>query len=280
MNFFDLHCDTASECFKQSTDFGNMSLAVNFGAAECFEKWYQCFAVFIDDTLDKPYEHYKDVLKLYRENIKSAPDNLTPVLTVEGGALIKKDISRMDELKSDGVSALTLTWNYQNPIASGALTEGGVTDFGKAVINRMNKLNIACDLSHLNHESFLQAVYLAKRPLATHSCLNEVCKHPRNLNLSDVSLIAEKDGIFGICLYPAFLGGNVLQNFYRNVYLLLDKGFENNIAIGSDFDGADMTGGIKSTLEIPLLYKYLLNRGISEEQLKKLFFENAYNFFL
>ena len=280
MNFFDLHCDTASECFKQSTDFGNMSLAVNFGAAECFEKWYQCFAVFIDDTLDKPYEHYKDVLKLYRENIKSAPDNLTPVLTVEGGALIKKDISRVDELKSDGVSALTLTWNYQNPIASGALTEGGVTDFGKAVINRMNKLNIACDLSHLNHESFLQAVYLAKRPLATHSCLNEVCKHPRNLNLSDVSLIAEKDGIFGICLYPAFLGGNVLQNFYRNVYLLLDKGFENNIAIGSDFDGADMTGGIKSTLEIPILYKYLLNRGISEEQLKKLFFENAYNFFL
>ena len=56
-------------------------------------------------------------------------------------------------------------------------------------------------------------------------------------------------------------------------------GLENNIAIGSDFDGADMLPELSDISKVPDLYTYLENRGISAETLKKIFYENAQNYF-
>ncbi|MCQ2478753.1 MAG: membrane dipeptidase [Clostridia bacterium] len=280
MKFFDLHCDTPYECYKRSTDLSDRSLAVNKYAAEKFDLLKQCFAIWISEKSENPFLLYKNILNDFNSKIKDIPKNLIPVLTVEGGAVIGSDIEKVYALKSDGIKALTLTWNGKNAIASGANETGGVTAFGKEVINVLNNLKIACDLSHLNRKSFLSAVDMAKYPIATHSCLNEVNFHKRNLSISDVKLIAEKGGIIGICLYPDFLGKDVFENFYKTVFLMLDNGLENSIAIGSDFDGADMTGGIKSTNEIPLLYGFLKQKGIDIKLLDKIFYENAENFFL
>lgn len=278
MNYFDLHCDTPYECYFKKQDFFENNLAVSGEKGAVFENWKQVFAVWIRDEQDEPYTLYKAILKDFKEKLKGKPDNLTPYFSVEGGAVIEDDIDRLYELKKDGICALTLTWNGENRIAGGSKTDKGLTDFGKRVIREMNSLNMLCDLSHLNEKSFYSVIELADYPIATHSNCCAVFDCPRNLNDNQLKRIAEKGGIVGLCFYPGFLGGNVSQKLYENIFHFLELGMENNIAIGSDFDGADMANGLCDISKISLLYDKLLQKGINKPILDKIFYKNAENY--
>ena len=278
MNYFDLHCDTPYECYFKKQDFLKNSLAVSGEKGAVFDNWKQVFAVWIRDDLDEPYRLYKAILRDFKEKLSKKPDNLTPCFSVEGGAVLEEDTDRLYALKEDGVRILTLTWNGENRIAGGSKTDKGLTDFGKRVIREMNGLKMLCDLSHLNEKSFYSAVELADYPLATHSNCKAVFDCPRNLSDNQLKLIAQKGGIVGLCLYPKFLGGEVFDRLYRNIYHLLELGMENNIAIGSDFDGADMAAELCDISKIPLLRAKLHEKGLSETVLDKFFYKNAENY--
>ena len=257
MDYFDLHCDTPYECYFKKQDFLKNNLAVSGEKGAAFENWKQVFAVWIRDDQEEPYTLYKAILKDFKEKLKDKPDNLTPYFSVEGGAVIEDYIDRLYELKKDGICALTLTWNGENRIAGGSKTDKGLTDFGKRVIKELNSLNMLCDLSHLNEKSFYSAVEIADFPIATHSNCKSAFDCPRNLSDNQLKIIAEKGGLIGLCFYSAFLGGDVFDKLYENIYHLLELGMENNIALGSDFDGADMAEGLCDITKIPFLYEKL-----------------------
>lgn len=278
MNYFDLHCDTPYECYFKNQGFFENNLAVSGKKGTGFKNWRQVFAIWIRDGQDEPYTLYKAILKDFKEKLKNKPDNLTPYFSVEGGAVIEDDIDRLYELKKDGIRALTLTWNGENRIAGGSKTDKGLTDFGKRVISEMNSLDMLCDLSHLNEKSFYSAVELADYPIATHSNCRAVFECPRNLNDNQLKLIAEKGGIVGLCFYPKFLGGEAYQKLYENIFHLLELGMENNIALGSDFDGADMSCELCDITKIPFLYAELREKGIDEKILDKIIYKNAENY--
>lgn len=278
MNFFDLHCDTPYECYTKNQEFKSNTLAVSSDKGVVFDKWYQTFAIWIKDDTEKPFELYKNILKDFKKKLNCSSKNLTPIFAVEGGAVIENDTDRLYQLKNDGIRFLTLTWNGENRIAGGINSDSSLTDFGEKVIEKMNRLKIACDLSHLNEKSFLKAIQLAENPIATHSNCKAVFEHPRNLSDTQIKLIAQKGGIIGLCPYPQFLGGEVFYSMYRNILHILRMGFEDNIAIGSDFDGAKMDSRLDSIDKIPDLYTYLREKGLEIRLLNKFFFENANNF--
>ncbi len=281
MNFFDLHCDTAYKCYRDNLSFGDDVLAVTPQKAAIFDKWYQCFAIFIKDGIESPFEYYKNTLNNFKNELKLKPDNLTSILTVEGGLLIQDDLSRVETMYNDGIKALTLTWNGENQIAGGADTDIGLKDFGRDVIAELNRFGIAADLSHLNKKSFYGAIEFADMPIVTHSCLETVNNHRRNIDDNQFKELVQKDGIFGLCFYPVFLGmGDVFENIYKNIFHILDMGYEDYLSIGSDFDGADMSDKLYDISAVPSLYNYLKSRGFNEEILDKIFFKNAYNFFV
>lgn len=278
MNFLDLHCDTAFELYKSNLPFENTRLAVNKNSGYSFQKWVQTFAVWIDDNAERPFELYKNILKDIKNKLKNKPENLTPIFTVEGGWVLENDVERLQILKNDGIKMLTPTWNGENPIGGGCESEKGLTNFGKDVIKKLNLLKIATDLSHLNTKTFYKALENADIPIATHSNCFEVCPHPRNLTLEQIKLLAEKDGIIGLTFYPMFLGEDVFEKIYQNIFILCDENLENNIALGSDFDGAQMDAKLNKTEKIPTLYSFLEQRGIEKYLLDKIFFENGYKF--
>lgn len=278
MNFFDLHCDTPFECYKKKLPFYRNGLAVSGNGGEIFEKWTQTFAIWIKDDTENPFLLYRKILDDFKEKLKDKPNNLTPIFTVEGGAVIENDDDRLYSLKEDGIRLLTLTWNGENSLAGGCKTEKGLTDFGKKVINKMNELKIGCDLSHLNEKSFWGAAESAEYPIATHSNCKSVCNHPRNLTDEQIKLIAQKGGIIGLCFYPEFLGRDVFEKLYQNIFQICDMGFENNISIGSDFDGAEMSRNLCKISQIPDFYRFLESKGLKNRLLDKFFYENANNF--
>ena len=278
MNYFDFHCDTAFELLKQNTNFTNTDLAVNFQGGEHFENWFQTFAIWIDDTLQYPFQIYQKTLENLKEKLKNKPQNLTPIFSVEGGSLIEGDLEKLDLLKKDKIRFLTLTWNGENAIGGGLESDKDLTDFGKKVIAKLNDLKIATDLSHANKKTFYSAIEIADFPIETHSNCFEIHPHKRNLTLEQMRLIAQKNGIIGLNFYPPFLGQNVFEKIFENIYYLCQNGLENNIAIGSDFDGAKMSKKLDKINKIPYLYEFLSNKGLKRSILDKIFFENGYNY--
>ena len=278
MDFFDLHCDTAFELYKRNLSFDNDELSVNRNSAKVFGKWTQTFAVWIKDDAENPFRLYENIMSDIKFKLKTAPENLTPLFAVEGGSVIEDKTDRLEVLKKDGIKLFTLTWNGENRIAGGCKTEKGLTDFGVTVIKELNRLKIGCDLSHLNKKSFYSAMEYAEFPLATHSNCYGICPNRRNLTLEQIKLITQKNGIIGLTFYPEFLGENIYKKIYENIFLLCDKGFENNIAIGSDFDGGKMSESLDKTSKIPLLYGFLEKKGLSKPLLNKIFYENAHKF--
>lgn len=280
MNYFDLHCDTTYECYKTDVAMRRNGLAVSFDYAHLFDKWQQVFAVWISDDTKNPYGLYKKIIKDFKSKARRKPENLNPILAVEGGSVIERNINRLDKLREDGVKILTLTWNGENAIAGGSKSGAGLSRFGRKVIKRMNEIGLVCDFSHLNDKSFFSAIDIAERVIATHSNCRAIYDHKRNLTDEQLKLIADKGGIIGLCFFPGFLGGDTFQKIYENIYHMLELGLENHIAIGSDFDGADMDSRLENIGDIPSLYFRLSEKCINDRVLNKIFYENAANYML
>jgi len=280
MNYFDLHCDTPYECYSRAIPFSDKTLAVSSDKGIIFDKWTQCFAIWIKDGISEPFTLYNSILKDFNSKLLEAPSNLEPILTVEGGALIEKDLSRVEKLHNDGIRVLTLTWNGQNSIAGGVDTDASLSDFGIKVINELNRFNMLCDLSHLNRKSFFNALEHTAHPIITHCCCSAVKKHKRNLDDEQLLAVLNRGALIGLCFYPEFVGEDVYDGIYRNIFHICDMGFEDNIAIGSDFDGAKMQRCLSGVDNVPQLFEYLYRKGLQKELLNKIFYNNAEKIFV
>lgn len=276
MNLFDLHSDTPTALFN------GLKPATSFPPA--IQKQVQTFAFFIKDDIKKPYEYYKSILRKLKSNlgypINDFSRDKSVLLAVEGGALIEDKKDRIEELFLDGIRLLSLVWNGETVLAGGVNSEKGLTSLGREIISEMNKFRMVLDLSHLNDKSFYKAVELGEFTVATHSNSRVCHNHKRNLKDEQLKLIKEKNGLVGINFYPTFLGeGNTFENIYRHISYMLDLGLIDNISIGSDFDGADMSEQLDLTEKIPLLYEFLEKKGFNLSILDKIFYQNAMNFF-
>ena len=281
MNLFDLHADTpltlGDDTKKSAVDIINHP----------FENYIQTFAVFIRENDDNGYLTFEKHIKAIGQ---FAAGNKIPIigqklqngilLSVENAGFLANDINLIHNLYNASVKMVSLCWNNDNLLASGAYGNGSVTPLGKKVIGLMNSLGMALDISHLSHKAALEGIDLADKVLATHSCVYDLHPHPRNIKREALLKLKQKGGIVGICFYPEFLGGNnVAQRIKAQIEYLLSLDMQKNISIGTDFDGADMAPELSKTAQIYDLYIDLLKIGFEKPILELIFYKNAIDFF-
>lgn len=278
MRYFDLHCDTARVCYKRDVFPDDSSIAVSIPKGIKFDDWYQCYAVFVPDNCHYPKQEYKNTLFDFRRKI-AAYRKPKCIFTLENARVIDSP-DFVNQLVKDEIRAVTLTWNGENALAGGVNSDSGLKPFGKEIINALNRSKIAVDLSHLNRKSFFEAGETAEIVYASHTCCYKTHRNLRNLTDEQIKYIVSRGGVIGLCFYPEFLGTKyALEGVWRHLNHLLNLGCQNNISIGSDFDGAEMADDLDGIDKLPDLYFFLKSRGISENILDSVFFENAKNFF-
>jgi membrane dipeptidase len=208
------------------------------------------------------------------------------LLTVEGLGAIGESLSWLEELRSRHVRAATLTWNGDNPWASGCFgAGGGLTSLGRRALVQLERLGIAVDVSHLNECGFWDVARLSVRPFfASHSNAAAVFPHPRNLTNDQFRVIRDGGGVVGLNLYGGHLGVRSQDDYHdafrRHFDHFLCLGGEDIVCIGSDFDGMDIPAAWNGIGFIPTLYHFLLSCGYDTALLDKLFYQNARRFFL
>lgn len=315
MDYFDLHCDTAGECFCRNLPLTSDKLHFKLCKGGKLDRWVQIFAIWISDDLrgKEALEHFEKVLFNFKKEVEANDDKIklcqhisdvenafkekkcAALTSCEGGSpfACEYGISLAKEL---GVKLITLTWDGENELGFGCQSGSdlGLKPVGKLLLKQMQKNNIAVDVSHLNRAGFFDAVSSGAKVIATHSnseavllkrrreSLDRAFSCRRSLNDEQIKILIDAGGLIGINFYKSYLGDKGDDGFeavFEHMEHIFELGGENVLAVGSDFDGCDIGAQLCSTEKIPALYAYLLQKGMSERLLKKIFFANSYNFF-
>lgn len=215
------------------------------------------------------------------------------VLGIENGLALEHDIRNIQHFKQRGVSYITLCHNGDNDIcdsARGCNTFGGLSKFGRQVIQEMNRQGIMIDLSHANENSFYQALEASEVPIVcSHSNCRSLCDHPRNLTDDQMHALAQAGGVMQLTLYNGFLrlpektaaskvgivGSPVssdadLSDFMRHLDHAISIMGIDHVGIGTDFDGDGGILGLRDASELINITEHLLRRRFSDNDIAKI----------
>ncbi|MCY3703273.1 MAG: dipeptidase [Rhodospirillales bacterium] len=140
-----------------------------------------------------------------------------------------------------GVRVMQLTYNTQNLVGSGCWEshDGGLSDFGRDVIDEMNRCGVLVDLSHVGPKTSADAVSHSAKPVAyTHCCPSGVMEHPRNKTDAEMRAVVERGGFVGVATYTPFLpwGDETTVDQCVEVFeYVIDVAGEDAVGIGTDF---------------------------------------------
>ena len=175
-----------------------------------------------------------------------------------------------------------LTWNYDNALAGGAKGTGGLSAKGRSVIRMAERLGVAVDTAHLNRKSFFETVDFAEgKLLCSHCCFDSVFNHVRNLSDEQIGLIKGRGGIVGMTLESSFLsdGKARLCDAVRHIDYFVSKFGLGSLALGTDFNGCTPPDELSDYRSLEKLGYELEKLGYTKENIRKIFYENANNFF-
>lgn len=298
----DLHCDTIMKLidYPSNGDLYRNTWKIDIEKLQKAHSKVQDFALFINlgDTND-PYGRYKAMRNLCTSQIHHNGEHIQHVLSyqdvesvyesgkigalmsIEEGGVLGGDLDKLKQAYQDGIRLITLTWNYPNGLGEPHCGDQHkkLTPKGVEFVEAMQDLGIIVDCSHLNDAGAEQLGDILDVPfVASHSNAREVTAHTRNLPDHLIKLIANKGGVIGLNFAQSFLGTSPIsriEDIVKHGLYLINKGGEDVVALGTDFDGIKPDTEIKDTSEMYRLYDAFREAGLSVEQCEKLFWKNA-----
>ncbi|MFD1562609.1 dipeptidase [Haloarchaeobius amylolyticus] len=162
------------------------------------------------------------------------------------GAAIDGSVDEVDVLYNEGVRIFQLTYNRQNLLATGCNdpSDGGLSTFGRDVVDRINRLGGIVDLSHCGKRTTLDTIEYSEDPVAvTHAGCQTVFDHYRGKSDEEIEALAAVDGYMGIVGLPWFIAPAGerpdLDVFVDHVVHAASILGVENVGIGTDFFPAD-----------------------------------------
>ncbi len=112
-----------------------------------------------------------------------------------------ENLATLGALYAKGLRVLQLTYTDTNGVGSGypEPRDGGLTRFGKVLVEEMNRLKMLIDTAHTGETTTLEAIALSKHPIAiTHAGCRALYDNPRNKSDALIRKLAESGGYFGV----------------------------------------------------------------------------------
>ena len=298
----DLHCDTIMQLLDHpdSGDLYRNTWKIDIEKLQKAHSKVQDFALFINlGKTNDPYGRYEEMrnlcttqIHLYGEHIQHVlsyqdvesvyeSGKIGALMSIEEGGVLGGDLDKLKQAYQDGVRLITLTWNYPNGLGEPHCGEQHkkLTPKGIEFVEVMQDLGIIVDCSHLNDAGTEQLGDILDVPfIASHSNAREVTAHTRNLPDNLIKLIANKGGVIGLNFAQSFLGISPvsrIEDIVKHGLYLINKGGEDVVALGTDFDGIKPNTEIRDASEMYRLYDAFKEAGLSVEQCEKLFWKNA-----
>lgn len=189
------------------------------------------------------------------------------VLALEGLHALENDVDNVDRLFDAGYRIAGLVHQFDNELggSSQGVKRGGLTPFGREVVERMEKRGMIIDLAHASPQLLRDVVAIAKRPLlVSHTGVRGTCDRPRNLSDEEVRLIASTGGVIGIGFWSGAVCGGDAKAIAKSIRHATNLVGVSHVALGSDFDGDKMPFDTTGLVQIT---DALLTNGFSEAEI-------------
>lgn len=260
-------------------------------------------------------DKYREALTLATctEDVRNAKSNGKVALmpNFQSSHHIMDNIDNIDLFYALGVRQMQLTHNVRTLAGDGAQerTDAGLSDFGVAIIERMDELGMIVDVGHCGHNTTMDAMEASKNPVIfSHACCRTLCDHRRNKTDEEIKAMAEKAGVIGIAFPPIFLrkkGRATINDFLDHLDHAVKLVGDDYISIGTDWgiyipenlkekletlsrkfykdiglkEGffpawTDIVEGYESLSDFPNITRGLVSRGYSDQEIKKILGEN------
>ena len=231
---------------------------------------------------------------------------------LQGTDPIESNLDLIDLYKAMGVGMVQLTYNVKNRTGDGCeeRTDSGVSKFGIKLIERLNRARVIVDCSHTGLRTSLDAIEHSNAPLVlSHSNCVSVYSTPRNVSVELIDAVAKSGGIIGVVGFPGMVSSSVrpsLDELIAHIDALVERVGIDYVGLGLDYyvgqagvasDEDSMRGykkavqagiwstaypppphhypkGIETPRSLPNLTIRLLERGYSQEHVRKILGEN------
>ncbi len=275
----------------------------------------QNFAAFVNMHSHKsPFEYVNKLIDIFHEQMalnseyishvvntdqileNSKVGKISALLTVEEGEAIEGKLDNMQKLYDRGVRMMSFTWNFKNSLSTpnGSdcdsacnVTPGeGLTEKGYQFVAEAERLGIILDISHISDSGLRDVLNTATKPfVASHSNCRALCTNTRNLTDEYIRAMSNKGCISGVNFCSPFLHthkntadyGCTAERVVNHIKHMINVGGEDFPAIGTDYDGIDSLNlEMKNASYMPLLAAEMKKRGLTEEQIEKVMYKNAF----
>jgi membrane dipeptidase len=170
-----------------------------------------------------------------------ASGRLGVLLGFQNATIVESDVRNLDVLHAAGTRCIQLTYNARNLLGDGCTerTNAGLSDFGVAVVERMNELGIAVDLSHCGEATSRDGIAVSRRPPAfTHTMCKAVYDHVRAKSDELLKAVADKGGVTGIATLGYFIGPTAdtsFDDYLRHVDHAVKVAGIDHVGLASDY---------------------------------------------
>jgi len=277
---------------KNSADaFDNITL-LNFLQGRPISNWFSLFkrSVYQSRRLHSFAEDYNEEFMVVKTGadlerlIEVRKENKNIVggfLGIEGAHCLEGKLENLDKLYTEGVRMIGPTHFFDNELGGSAhgITKGGLSDFGRQVIDRMDELGMIIDVAHAAPAMIDDILEQTTRPiLVSHTGVRGTKDNIRNLSDDHIRRIAANGGLIGVGFFKGAVNTPLTEGIVEAMKHVKSIAGVACIALGSDYDGAatvpfDVTG-------LPLLVEELMKEGFTESEIRAIMGENVKRFML
>lgn len=161
---------------------------------------------------------------------------------LEGAAGLGDQLSMVELYYELGVRWMLMAYNKRNSVAGGCLEEGGLTAFGRSVLDEMRRVGMVPCCSHTSWKSAREVMDYVDGPVIfSHSNSNVVHNNPRNIPDDLAKACAATGGVIGVVGYGPFIGmrdgkpDNSVEGLFRHLDHFVQLVGAEHVGLGIDY---------------------------------------------
>jgi membrane dipeptidase len=170
---------------------------------------------------------------------------------LEGGRAVEAHPGLVEVFYRLGVRWLLLAYNKNNRLGGGCQdTDGGLTDFGRTIINEMQQVGMVLCCSHVGYRTAREAMDYSKNPVIfSHSNPRALKDHERNIPDDLMRACARTGGVVNLNGIGLFLGDNdnSTETFLKHIDYAVNLIGAEHVGLGLDYvyDTAEIESWIR-----------------------------------
>lgn len=200
--------------------------------------------------------------------VQAKKENKTAVLLgFQNATMVEKSVDNVDTLYNAGTRWIQLSYNQRNLLGDGCTerTNAGLSDFGVAVVERMNELGIIVDLSHCGRQTTNDGIKFSKAGVSFNHTMCETLykNHPRSKTDAQIKAMADKGGVMGIICLGYMIGPDpggetTLETYVDHIEHAIKIAGIDHVGVAADYaiQGLEATGATRANWYMPRLTRF------------------------